>query len=98
MPTSNVSAVTIPAGTAALVVPADQSRTYLRCNNSSLADLTFSISQAAAQTFKGWRNTGAQADFELDDYTVGALVQSAFWVFNNSSVAANVSIIQGYRN
>lgn len=98
MPTSNVSSVTVAAGTAALVVPADPSRTYLRCNNSSVADLTYSISQAAAQAFKGWRNTGAQADFELDDLTVGNLVQSAFWVFNNSSVAANVSIIQGYRS
>lgn len=97
MPTSNVSSVTVPASSAVIVAPADNQRTYLRLSNSSLADLCISISQAAAQAEKGIRNTGGQADFELSDDVVGQLVTAEFWCFNKSTVAANVTVIQGYR-
>lgn len=95
--TSNVASVAVPAGTAVVVAPADPARTYLRCNNSSLSDLTFSISQAAAAAQKGWRNTGGQADFELDDGTVGKLAAAEIWCYNAGTVAANVACIYGYR-
>lgn len=93
----NVSSVTVAAGATVQAVPADDQRTYLRFINSSLSDICISISQAAAAAQKGYRSTGAQEDFVLTDAQVGNLVQSAFWVFNNSSVAATVSIVQGYR-
>lgn len=95
---TNVSAVPIPAGQAVQIVPPDSNRTDLRFNNSLMCDLCFSVSQAAAQTFKGWRNTGQQADFELHAEEDGNLVQSAIWCFNNSTVAASVAVIQGYRS
>lgn len=98
MTTSNVASVAVPAGAAVIVAPADPARTYLRCNNSSLADLTFSVSQTAAQAQRGWRNTGQQADFELDDQAVGGLVQEAIWCYNAGSTVANVGCIYGYRS
>lgn len=94
----NVSAVTIPAGQTVQIAPADPTRTYLRFFNSTLSDVTYSISQAAASTFKGARNTGGQPDFVIDDDAGSGLVQGAWWCFNNSTVAAIVSIIQGYRD
>lgn len=94
---SNVASVAVPAGAAVIVAPADPARTYLRLNNSSLSDLTFSISQAAATARKGWRNTGAQADFELDDRLVGELATAEIWCYNAGTVAAEVACIYGYR-
>lgn len=95
---ANVSAITVAAGTTVPLVAADPSRTYLRFFNSTLSDFTYSVSQAAAAAFKGARNTGQQPDFELGDDSGSALVQGAWWVFNNSATAGIVSIIQGYRD
>ena len=97
MTTSNVSAVAVAAGATVQAVAADNERTYIRFINSSLSDICISISQAAAAAGKGYRSTGAQEDFELTDGQVGNLVQSEFWVHNNSTAAATVSIVQGYR-
>ena len=97
MANSNVSTVTVAAGATVQAVAADDERDYIRFINSSLSDICISISQAAAAVGKGYRSTGAQADFELSDAQVGNLVQSEFWCHNNSTVAATVSIVQGYR-
>lgn len=95
---ANVSAVTVAAGATVPLVAADPARTHLRFFNSTLSDFTYSISQAAAAAFKGARNTGGQPDFQLDDNSGSALVQGAWWVFNNSTTAGIVSVIQGYRD
>ena len=97
MTTSNVSTVTVAAGQTVPLVGADAQRSYLHVYNSSLADICISISSAAAAAQKGYRSTGQQADFVLSDLESGELVQSQFWVFNNSTTAANVAVVQGYR-